>query len=40
MINNRKKILKLIRPISIAQLSVSLHLHLQPINHVVFMGTY
>ncbi len=28
------------RPISIGQLNTLLHLHLRPINHVVFMGSY
>ena len=28
------------RFISIGQLNVSLHLHLQPINHVVYMESY
>ena len=28
------------RPISIAQLHTLLHLHLRPINHVVYMGSY
>ena len=28
------------RFISIGQLNVSLHLHLQPINHIVFMESY
>ena len=28
------------RPISIGQLNTLLHLHLRPINHVVYMGSY
>ena len=28
------------RPISIGQLNALLHLHLRPINHVVYMGSY